>query len=155
MKPTVNTNLPGWIVSHMTDYIETDGEVGHMWDSTPVGGDKVIATLLLTTVGRKSGKPTSLPLIYCDTDKGYAVIGSKGGAPENPAWFLNLEAAGEAWVQVKSDHYKVRMRTAEGEERARLWDEMVEIFPPYRGYEEKARGIREIPVVVLERVTTG
>ncbi|MCZ6829164.1 MAG: nitroreductase family deazaflavin-dependent oxidoreductase [Gammaproteobacteria bacterium] len=151
MEPRINPNLPEWIIDHLTRYLETDGEDGHMWDASLGGGEGFVPTLLLTTVGRKSGEVLTLPLIYSETENGYVVIASKGGAAEHPAWYLNLDADPSVGVQVKADRFDGRARVAEGEERARLWAQMVEIYFPYDKYAELA-GERVIPVVVLERV---
>ena len=107
--------------------------------------------LLLTTIGRKSGEPRALPLIYGSTGDSYIVIASKGGMPKHPIWFLNLEAKDECDLQVGAKSVSARARVAEGEERQRLWDQMVEVYPPYVGYQKATE--RTIPVVVLDPVT--
>lgn len=142
-----NTELPGWIAAHVQLYRE-DPEKGHMWDSTSVGGPGLLPTLLLTTIGRKSGRTSVLPLIYKKVDAGYVIIASKGGAPAHPAWYLNLLARPECEIQVAHDHYRVKARTAEGDERESLWRQLAEIYPPYDDYQ--AGTDRKIPVVVLE-----
>ena len=69
--------------------------------------------LLLTVPGRKSGKPQTVPLIYVDTDRGYAIVASFAGSPTHPAWYLNLEAAGVADIQGGSGaHARARRRRA-------------------------------------------
>ncbi len=100
MEPRINPNLPGWIVDHLKRYIATDGEDGHLWDASEAGGEGLVPTLLLTTTGRKSGEPLTLPLIYGEADGAYVVIASKGGAPAHPAWYLNLDANPEVGLQV-------------------------------------------------------
>lgn len=140
--------LPGWIRDHVRRYLETDGADGHMWDSSLGGGSGLIGTLLLTTIGRKSGRRLTLPLIYGETENGYVIVASKGGAPAHPAWYLNLAARPEVEVQIKAERFQARARTASGDERAKLWEKMVGIYPPYTDYQSRTR--REIPVVVLE-----
>lgn len=142
------TQLPDWMRDHVRRYLESDGADGHLWDSSERGGPGPIPTLLLTTTGRKSGKPQLLPLIYGRTPKGYAVVASKGGAPAHPAWYLNLTAHPEVAVQVGADKFRARARTASGAERSALWKQMAAIFPPYDDYQRRTQ--REIPVVVLE-----
>jgi deazaflavin-dependent oxidoreductase (nitroreductase family) len=79
------------------------------------------------------------------------IVASKGGHPQHPAWFLNMEAnPDDIEVQVKGDVFKVRHRVAEGEERERLWELMNEVWPDYAAYQQKTD--RQIPVVVCERV---
>ncbi|MEN8159328.1 MAG: nitroreductase/quinone reductase family protein, partial [Myxococcota bacterium] len=114
-----------WIAEHIALY-RSDPEKAHLWDSTPLGGPGLLPTLLLTTKGRKSGEPRALPLIYGETDGSYVVIASKGGMPEHPLWFRNLEAEPTCEVQVASKHLRARARLAEGEERERLWNQLAE-----------------------------
>ena len=127
---------------HVKRYIETDGEEGHDWqDGVPV--------LILTTTGRRSGEERPTPLIYGRRGDDYLVVASKGGAPEPPAWFLNLSEQPDVQVPVKADRFTARARTATAEEKPELWRTMAEIWPAYDEYQGKTD--REIPVVVLER----
>ncbi len=139
-----------WIKQHIELY-RTDPEKARMWDSTPLGGPGLLPTLLLTTTGRKSGEPRALPLIYGEADGSYVIIASKGGLPNHPIWYLNLEAKPECELMVGAKRVSARARVAEGEERERLWKQMAEIYPPYDEYQERA-GARTIPVVVLDPV---
>lgn len=140
--------LPAWISDHIKLYLE-DPEKAHLWDASLGGGSGMLPTLLLITRGRKSGRRRPLPLIYRQVGDDFVIIASKGGAPEHPAWYLNLLESPECGIQVAADHYVARARTATGDERQRLWHKMAEIYPPYDDY-QKAAGDREIPVVVLE-----
>jgi deazaflavin-dependent oxidoreductase (nitroreductase family) len=133
--------LPEWMADHLRRYLETDGKDGHMWRGVP--------TLLLTTIGRRSGDPRTLPLIYGEQDGAYTIIGSKGGSPTHPRWYLNLVAEPKVRVQVEADKFAARARTATGAERESLWKKMEAIFPPYADYQRRTE--REIPVIVLER----
>ncbi len=150
MTEPIPASLPDWIRDHLKRYIESDGEDGHLWDASLGGGSGMVPTLILTTVGRKSGNPLPLPLIYGEVEAGHAVIASKGGAPAHPAWYLNLAANPDVKVQLKADKFRAFARVAEGAERARIWKQMAAIYPPYDDYQVRA-GEREIPVVVLER----
>ena len=143
--------LPSWIRDHVRRYQESNGAEGHMWDSSVAGGPGPIPTLLLTTKGRKSGRELVLPLIYGKTPTGYAVVASKGGAPAHPAWYLNLVDDPNVRLQVGPEKLRARARTATGAERASLWKQMAKLFPPYDAYQQRTE--REIPVVVLERVS--
>lgn len=127
---------------HVRRYRETGGEVGHDWRR----GSK---TLLLTTNGRKTGKPTTSPLIYAQAGDDYVIVASKGGAPAHPGWYRNLVKDPNVEVQVKDDVFPARARTATGSEREQLWRLAVQQWPDYDAYQ--ARTEREIPVVVLER----
>ena len=146
----IPSNLQKLIDDHLRRYVESDGKDGHMWDSTPVGGPGPVPTLLLTTTGRRSGKPIVMPLIYGEADGNYLVVASKGGAPQHPGWYLNLAAQPQVEVQVLAKRFRAKARTSTGTERARLWEKMVAIYPPYNDYQKKTE--REIPVVVLEPV---
>ena len=126
---------------HVRVYRETDGERGYHWRGTTI--------LLLTTKGRKSGQERTTPLIHRTDGDGWVIVASKGGAPEHPGWYQNLEAEPEATIQVKGEVIPVRMSTAEGSERERLWKLMTEDWPAYDEYQQKTD--REIPVVILER----
>jgi len=72
-----------------------------------------------------------------------------GGAPKHPGWYRNLVKNPEVRVQVKGDVFQARARTAEGEERERLWKLVNRQWPDYDAYQRRTE--RQIPVVVLER----
>ena len=128
---------------HVRRYVETDGEVGYLWrECAPI--------LILTVKGRKSGKDYSTPLIFGEDGGNYVIVGSQGGTPGHPDWYLNLAETPDVGVQVKADKFRVHARTAEGQERDRLWKQMNGIWPHYDEYQAKTE--REIPVVVLERI---
>jgi deazaflavin-dependent oxidoreductase (nitroreductase family) len=127
---------------HVRRYRETGGEVGHEWRR----GSKI---LLLTTKGRKTGEPTTTPLIYENAGDAYVIVASKGGAPEHPGWYRNLVKDPNVELQVKDDVFPARARTAAGEERERLWKLAAQQWPDYDAYQTRTE--REIPVVVLER----
>jgi deazaflavin-dependent oxidoreductase (nitroreductase family) len=78
------------------------------------------------------------------------VIASNGGAQEHPLWYANLVAHPEVQVQVGTRSFAATARTAGPQERGRLWDKAVAVFPTYERYREKAE--REIPVIVLTPV---
>lgn len=141
MSETVTDSPVDWVARHIQRYVETDGAEGHIWQGVP--------TLLLTTLGRKSGQWRRTALIYGADGDRVVVVASKGGAPEHPAWFRNLAESPQVRVQVGADAYDARARVADGEERAGLWALMVGVWPAYEDY--RARTEREIPVVVLER----
>lgn len=138
-----------WIAEHVTQYLATNGENGHFIDVSAVGGKEGgTATLLLRTVGRKSGNTSIVPLIYGKFGDEYAIIASKGGSPAHPAWFLNMEAGCPVAAQVGSDKFEASWRLVEGEERQKVWDGMADAYPPYTDY--AAATDRNIPVVLLK-----
>jgi deazaflavin-dependent oxidoreductase (nitroreductase family) len=127
---------------HGRIYRETGGERGYSWRN----GTKI---LLLSTIGHSSGEERTTPLIHREDAGRWVVVASKGGAPDDPAWYRNLKANPEATIQVKSETIPVRASDAQGEERERLWRDMAEVWPDYENY--RRRTDRTIPVVVLER----
>ncbi|MDQ8044848.1 MAG: nitroreductase family deazaflavin-dependent oxidoreductase [Solirubrobacteraceae bacterium] len=127
---------------HVQRYLDTDGEDGYHWRN----GTTI---LLLFTKGRKTGEERTNALIFQPAGDAFTVIASKGGAPEPPAWFLNLEADPDIEIQVKGDRFPVHARVATPEEKPAMWAKMVEAWPDYDAYQQKTD--REIPVVVLER----
>lgn len=145
-------NLPKWMIDHVARYLSSGGTDGHMYTIERPGVPTMsVPSLLLTTVGRKSGDRYLFPLFYGQAGGSYFVIASKGGAPEHPGWYRNILANAEVEIQVGTATMKARARTATGEERARLWDSAVQIWPPFAEYQVKAVG-REIPVVVLDPI---
>ncbi len=132
----------GWVNKHIRNYIESDGSEGHEWRQG-------VYTLLLTTIGRKSGHPRRTALIYQPYGDAYVIVASYGGAPDHPAWYKNLVANPTVQVRVGSEEFTATARTVSGDERAGLWKLMNEVWPDYEGYQKKTT--REIPVVVLDR----
>jgi deazaflavin-dependent oxidoreductase (nitroreductase family) len=126
---------------HVRVYRETGGERGYDWRGTTI--------LLLTTVGRVSGEERTTPLIHRTDNGNWVVVASKGGAPEHPDWYKNLEANPDATIEVKDERIPVRAHTAQGDDRQRLWQLMTEVWPPYDEYQGKTD--REIPIVVFDR----
>jgi len=129
-----------WVGEHVRRYVETGGEDGHLWRGVP--------TLLLTTRGRRSGKLRRTALIYGRDGDRHVVVASTGGADRHPLWYLNLVAHPNVRVQVGSEQFLARARTASAEEKPRLWPLMTAIWPAYDQYQ--ARTTRSIPVVLLE-----
>ncbi len=115
-----------------------------------VGGHTGGPVLLLTTVGRKSGRRRTTPLLYVQEGTNWIVVGSNGGDDCHPAWWLNLKADANATIQVKGKVERVRAREATEEETAALWPRFVEMYSHYETY--RRRTSRQIPVVILEPV---
>ena len=136
--------LPRWMADHLARYLATNGADGHLWRGYP--------TLLLTTIGRTSNEERMLPLIYGRDGDRYVVVASRGGAPDHPSWYKNLVDNPEVKVQVLGDRFRARARTANRDERPRLWRTMAKLFPFYDQYQSKTA--REIPVILIERIRT-
>jgi len=104
--------------------------------------------LLLTTTGRKTGKARTVPLLYSNTGGGYAVVASKGGAEQDPAWCVNLRANPHGLADLGGKRVHVKARETEGDERERLWHQIADGYKGYDNYQDKTS--RQIPVFVLE-----
>ncbi|MER6445020.1 nitroreductase family deazaflavin-dependent oxidoreductase [Streptomyces venezuelae] len=129
-----------WQLDHVKLYAGSGGSEGQYWNGTQ--------TLLLTTLGRVSGKPVRTPLIYGEAEGAYLVVASKGGDPEHPLWYRNLSEHPTVRVQVGPKIMQGTARTATPEERAAYWPVMVGHWPAYDEYQAKTD--REIPIVVIE-----
>jgi deazaflavin-dependent oxidoreductase (nitroreductase family) len=127
---------------HRSLYRVTGGRVGQRL----VDNDM----LLLTTSGRGTGRPHTVPLLYLRHGQQLVVIASYGGRPHHPDWYLNLLAEPRAEVQVGGRQYRVLARTAKAPERAEWWPRVVDAYPGYTEYQ--LRTAREIPVVFLEAI---
>jgi F420H(2)-dependent quinone reductase len=123
-------------------YNVSGGRIGGKMGQVPV--------LLLTTVGRKSGKQRTLPLVYIMDGPAYVITASAGGADKNPGWFFNIRSNPQATIQVKDKHIKVTAEVAEPEKKSELWSRLVEVAPNFAGYQKRTS--REIPMVILHPV---
>jgi deazaflavin-dependent oxidoreductase (nitroreductase family) len=129
-----------WTRVHAELYRRSGGRVLSRWFGGPV--------MVLETVGRRSGQLRRTPVIRVEHDDGFIVVPSNAGSDRTPAWWLNLQAAGEGWVVHGRRRRRVRPRVAEGTEREELWRRFAAVYPgvdDYRGFTD-----REWPVVVLE-----
>ncbi len=110
-----------------------------------------LPNLMLTVAGRKSGVPRTTPLLCVPHEGGFLIAGSYFGGPKTPAWVANVRAADEVQVRFDARTIPATPREVTGEERARLWEVMVETWPNYRKYEERTD--RTIPVFLLTPTT--
>ena len=124
---------------HVKVYRETNGEQGYLWNGAEI--------LLLTTTGRTSGQPRTSALIFGRDGDDLLLVASQGGAPTHPNWYHNLSANPDVEVQVQGDVFRATARTANDDEKARLWSIMTNVWPNYDAYQERTD--RQIPVVVL------
>ncbi len=107
--------------------------------------------VLLTTVGRRTGRPWTTPLAVTVVGDRLVLVASNGGAARHPAWYLNLVANPVVTIEVGTERFRARARTAEEPERTRLFDAQVRQMPFFEGYRRRVTD-REIPVVVFERL---
>lgn len=139
-----------WRNDHLRRYLASGGADGHILDMGLAGGHNFTTTLLLKTVGRKSGEERLSPLIYGDIGGEVVIVGSKGGAPLHPGWYHNILAAEEVEFQVGCNAFRATWREPEGEERAKIWAFMEDVFPPYADYQSKTD--RPIPLIMMKPV---
>lgn len=129
-----------WVSDHTEKILQTGTTEGIEVLGTPI--------VLLTVRGAKSGKLRYTPVMRVEHDGSYAVVASKGGAPEHPVWYYNIKAYPELTLQDGTASGTYVAREVTGEERETWWQRAVEVFPSYAEYREKTD--REIPVFVLE-----
>jgi deazaflavin-dependent oxidoreductase (nitroreductase family) len=113
---------------------------------TPKGAPPVF---LLTTTGRRTGKPRTVALSYLTDGDAQIVVGSYGGLPFEPAWVLNLRSKPEAVVQIGRDTFLASAHFVEGAEAGALWERILSEYPIYETPLKTAN--REIPIIRLER----
>lgn len=106
--------------------------------------------IVLTTLGAKSGKLRKTALMRVEHEGVYAVVASRGGAPQHPQWYFNLVANPLVELQDETEKHDYRAREVHGDEKALWWERAVAAYPPYADYQEKTE--RQIPVFVLEPV---
>ncbi|HYH48296.1 MAG TPA: nitroreductase family deazaflavin-dependent oxidoreductase [Acidimicrobiia bacterium] len=112
--------------------------------------DTGIPVVIVTMRGKTSGKIRKIALMRVEHDGEYALVASKGGAPEHPLWYHNLLAnPDEVTVQDGPEPFPVTVREVTGDERATWWDRAVEVYQPYAEYQQKTD--RQIPVLVATR----
>jgi deazaflavin-dependent oxidoreductase (nitroreductase family) len=126
---------------HVALYRRTRGRLGGRLAGLP--------HLLLTTTGRRSAQPRTVPLSYMPDREDFVLVASNGGSDRPPVWWLNLEHTPEATIQVGAEVIPVVASRAGDAERARLWPEVKAFNPTYATYETLTD--REIPVVLLRR----
>lgn len=106
-----------------------------------------VPVLLMTVVGRKTGRRLTVPLTYLQNGERLVVAASRAGMDQNPAWYHNLVANPDVEVQTRAAVRPMRAHTADDAERAHYWPKLVAVNPDYGSYQ--ARTERKIPVVVL------
>ena len=140
--------MPGfndWNQQVIAEFRANEGQVGGDFTGAPM--------VLVHHVGRKSGHEYVIPLVYLpkEGDDSIYIFASKGGAPAHPDWYENTIAAGEATVEVLAGTYRATVTELRGEERDRVYAEQVKRMPGFGEYAQKTEGIRQIPVLRLDR----
>jgi deazaflavin-dependent oxidoreductase (nitroreductase family) len=130
-----------WVRDQVEKYESSGGTEGTTLRGVPV--------VVVTSVGAKSGKLRKNPVMRVEHDGSYALVASKGGAPEHPSWYANLVKNPTVELQDHADKATYTVRELHGEERSSWWSRAVEVWPDYADYQAKTD--REIPVFLAER----
>jgi F420H(2)-dependent quinone reductase len=130
-----------WVRNQVAEYESSGGQRANTLLDTGM------PVIIVTTKGNKSGKIRKMPLMRVEHDGEYALVASKGGAPDHPVWYYNLVANPTAVaLQDGAEPFDVDVRQVEGAEKAEWWTRAVAAYPPYAEYQEKTT--RQIPVFV-------
>jgi deazaflavin-dependent oxidoreductase (nitroreductase family) len=143
----LDERLRAALAAHVRLYQETDGREG----AVVVENGREQEALLLTTTGRRSGEPRTTAVYYGRDGDRLLIVASLAGYDRPPQWYLNLSADPRVKLQVGREHLEATARTASPDERPRLWAIMTDVYPTYEDYQAATE--REIPVVILERVS--
>ena len=133
-----------WVREQVEAYESSGGQQANTLRGTG------LPVIVVTMRGNKSGKVRKIALMRVAHNGEYALVASKGGAPNHPVWYYNLKAnPGEVAIQDGAEPFEARVRQLTGDERAAWWGRAVAAYPPYADYQEKTD--REIPVFVATR----
>jgi F420H(2)-dependent quinone reductase len=143
------TTLPGdyapstwsWVRDQVAEYEASGGQRANTLMDTG------LPIVVVTTRGARSGTVRKSPLMRVEDKGDYALVASKGGAPENPGWYHNIVAhPDEVLLQDGPAPVAVSVREVTGDEKKEWWERAVAAYPPYAEYQEKTD--RQIPVFV-------
>ncbi|MVZ90567.1 nitroreductase family deazaflavin-dependent oxidoreductase [Microbacter sp. ANSKLAB05] len=128
-------------------YRVSGGRVGGSWR---VGSAlrAPVPVCLVTTTGRKSGEPRTVPLLHLPDGDRVLLVASQGGLPKHPQWYYNVLADPNVTVQVGRRRRAMAAREATPSERAELWPRLVERYADFADYQ--ANTSRVIPVIICE-----
>jgi deazaflavin-dependent oxidoreductase (nitroreductase family) len=122
-------------------YKKSDGKIaGKFLKGAPVA--------LVTTIGRKSGEPRTVPLLYLREGDRVLLVASQGGSANHPLWYLNLQADPKVTVQIKGEVLNLKARDATEAERAEYWPKLTAFYKGFDDYQ--AWTDRVIPVVICD-----
>jgi F420H(2)-dependent quinone reductase len=121
-------------------YRRSNGKLGGTFQKAPVA--------LLTTTGRKTGKPRVSPLLYLRDGDRVILGASRAGSDKHPLWYLNLKADPKVSLQIKDEVLRLRARDATAEERKDYWPKLVAMYPNFENYQSWTH--RVIPVVICD-----
>ncbi|HZC72204.1 MAG TPA: nitroreductase family deazaflavin-dependent oxidoreductase [Jatrophihabitans sp.] len=130
-------------------YRITGGRLGRKW-RIGAGFRKPVPICLLTTTGRKTGEPRTVPLCYLSDGDRIVFAASQGGLPANPQWYYNVKANPGVEIEIGRRRLRCTARVATADERAALWPRLVAMYADYASYQSWTE--REIPVVICEPI---
>jgi len=132
-----------WVADQVEEYERSGGERANTLRDTG------LPIIVVTTRGHKTGKIRKFALMRVEHDGEYALVASKGGAPQHPLWYANLVAdPGAVMIQDGPQPFDAEVREVDGAERAAWWERAVAAYPPYAEYQERTE--RRIPVLVAK-----
>jgi deazaflavin-dependent oxidoreductase (nitroreductase family) len=140
LEGTYEASPAEWVRNQVDEYESSGGTRGNTLRDMPI--------IILTSRGAHSGKLRKTPLMRVEHDGRYAVVASKGGAPENPVWYYNLVAHPQVELQDGPTAIDMVARELQGAEKAEWWKRAVAAYPDYDEYQTKTE--RQIPVFLLE-----
>ena len=134
-----------WVRDQVSEYEASGGQRANTLRDTDM------PIVVVTTRGAKSGKLRKNPVMRVEHGGEYAIVASKGGTPENPAWFHNLEAhPDQVTLQDGPEPFAVTVREVTGDEKKKWWERAVAAYPPYAEYQQNTN--RQIPVFIAKPV---
>ncbi len=137
-----------WVRDQVAEYESSGGTRANTLRDTG------LPVVIITTRGAKTRKIRKFALMRVEHDGEYALVASKGGAPDHPQWYWNLKADPSAlMIQDGPEPFDFVAREVTGGEKAEWWKRAVDAFPPYAEYQENTT--REIPVFVARRTQPG
>jgi F420H(2)-dependent quinone reductase len=130
-----------WVADQVAEYEASGGQQANTLRDTG------IPVIVVTTLGATSGKVRKFALMRVEHDGEYALVASRGGAPEHPSWTFNIRAhPDQLAIQDGPAPRDYQAREVTGDEKALWWDRAVAVYPPYAEYQ--AATSRVIPVFV-------
>jgi deazaflavin-dependent oxidoreductase (nitroreductase family) len=131
----------GWVRDQVDAYESSSGQRANTFLDTG------LPVIIVTMRGNKTGKVRKIALMRVVHDGQYALVASKGGAPDQPVWYYNLRAnPDEVTIQDGPEPVDMQVRQVTGDERAIWWERAVAAYPPYAEYQDRTD--REIPIFV-------
>ncbi len=144
LKGEYEPNPASWVRDQVEEYERSGGQRANTLRDTG------LPIVIVTTRGHRSGKLRKFGLMRVEHGGEYALVASKGGAPDHPQWYYNLKADPTAlMIQDGPEAFDFEAREVSGDERAQWWERGVAAYPPYAEYQKKTD--RQIPVFVARR----